>query len=49
MITVPCLLGGGKVWENFLSKRKKKTFFMKSAADETFGNKEENIHDVLAP
>ena len=22
---------------------------MKSAADETFGNKEENIHDVLAP
>lgn len=47
MITLPRVLGGGKKWENFLSKRKKKTFFMKSAADETFGNKEENI--LLAP
>lgn len=47
MITVPRLLGGGKVWKNFISKRKKKTFFMKIAADETFGNKAQNI--VLAP
>lgn len=47
MITLPRVLGGGKVWENFMSKRKKKTFFMKSAADETFGNKEGNI--LLAP
>ena len=31
----------------YIEKKKKKTFFMKTAADETFGNKEQNI--VLAP
>ena len=31
----------------FYVEKKKKTFFMKSAADETFGNKEQNI--LLAP